>query len=154
MKNSLKMTQTTTLSKTSWVFICQIRSLDTLTFIRLLKKEKHLTHLQYSIQIESTNLACIGGAFLNVFPKNDLLFFDSFGFKGFRYFIIDNDRNIIDKLLHNLNNFKKTDKKVNLVSLKFSISAYEKLKEREISELTDTAKYFFHFLYEFARSNN
>ena len=55
--------------------------------------------------------------------------------------------------MHNLNNFNKKDKKVNLVSLKFSVSAYEKLKEQEISELADTAKDFFHLLYEFARLN-
>ena len=34
-------------------------------------------------------------SFLNIFPKKDLLFFDSFGFKGLTYFIIDNDRNIL-----------------------------------------------------------
>ena len=55
--------------------------------------------------------------------------------------------------MYNLNNFNKKDKKVNLVSLKFSVSAYEKLKEQETSELTDTAKDFFHLLYEFARLN-
>ena len=41
-------------------------------------------------------------SFLNIYPKKGLLFFDSFGFKGLRYFIIDNDKNIIDKLLYNL----------------------------------------------------
>ena len=55
--------------------------------------------------------------------------------------------------MYNSNNFNKKDKKVNLVSLKFFVSAYEKLKEQEISELTDTAKDFFHLPYEFARLN-
>ena len=92
-------------------------------------------------------------SFLNFYPKNDLLFFDSFGFKGLRYFIIDNDRSVINKLFYNLNNFNKKDKKVNLISLKFSLSTYKKLKEWEILELRDTAKDFFHLLYEFARLN-
>ena len=40
--------------------------------------------------------------------KTDLLLFDSFGFAGFKQFIVDNDMNIIDKLLFN---FKKINKR-------------------------------------------
>ena len=57
------MTQTMTLSKTLRVFIHQTQSLDTLTSIKLLKKEKHPKHFLYSIQIELMNLALIGGVF-------------------------------------------------------------------------------------------
>ena len=39
--------------------------------------------------------------------KTDLLLFDSFGFAGFKQFIVDNDMNIIDKLLFNLKKFNK-----------------------------------------------
>ena len=38
--------------------------------------------------------------------------------------------------------------------MKFSIETYHKLKEREISKLTDTTKDFFHLLAEFAKVNN
>ena len=39
--------------------------------------------------------------------KTDLLLFDSFGFAGFKQFIVDNDMNIIDKLLFNLKKINK-----------------------------------------------
>ena len=37
-------------------------------------------------------------SFLDIYPKKDLLLFDSFGFTGFKQFIVDNDKNIIDKI--------------------------------------------------------
>ena len=40
-------------------------------------------------------------SFLNIYPKKNLLLFDSFGFAGFKEFIVDNDINIVDKLLFN-----------------------------------------------------
>ena len=93
-------------------------------------------------------------SFLNIYPKMELLLFDSQGFQGLKCFIIDNDEPTINKLLHNLNKFNKKDKTVNLVSLKFSIETYHKLEKSEISKLTDTAKDFFHLLAEFAKVNN
>ena len=68
-------------------------------------------------------------SFLNIYPKTELLLFDSQGFQGLKYFIIDNDEPTINKLLYNLNKFNKKDKTVNLVSLKFLIETYHKLKK-------------------------
>ena len=48
-------------------------------------------------------------SFLDIYPKKDLLLFDSFGFTGFKKFIIDNDLGAIDKLLFNLQKFNKKD---------------------------------------------
>ena len=61
--------------------------------------------------------------------KKDLLLFNSFGFVGFKQFIVDNDKDIIDKMLFNLEKFNKKDTKINLVSLTFSIESYQKIKE-------------------------
>ena len=38
-------------------------------------------------------------SFLDIHPKKGLLLFDSFGFVGFKQLIVDNDKNIIDKML-------------------------------------------------------
>ena len=92
-------------------------------------------------------------SFLNIYPKTELLLFVIEGFEGLELFIIDDDEAIINKLLYNLNKLNKNDKNVKLVSLKFSVDAYHKLKKNEISRLTDTAKDFFHLLGEFARVN-
>ena len=93
-------------------------------------------------------------SFLNIYPKTQLLLFDSKGFQGFQYFIVDNDYWTINKLLYNLDKFNKKDNNLSLASLKFSTETYHKLKEREISKLTDTAKDFFHLLAETAKVND
>ena len=90
----------------------------------------------------------------NIYPKTELLLFDSKGLEGLKFFIIDDDEGIIHKLLYNLNKFNKKDKNMKLVSLKFSVDAYHKLKKNEMSKLRDTAKDFFHLLSKFVRVNN
>ena len=54
-------------------------------------------------------------------------------------------------MLFNLEKFNKKDAKVNLGSLTFSIKSYEKIKEKSLDNLTNTAKYFFHLLSEFGK---
>ena len=49
-------------------------------------------------------------SFPDICPKRDLLLFDSFGFVGFKKFIIDNDLSVIDKLLFNLQNLIEKSK--------------------------------------------
>ena len=49
-------------------------------------------------------------SFLDIYTRKDLLFSDSFGFAGFKQFIVDNDKNIIDKMPFNLEKFNKKDK--------------------------------------------
>ena len=81
-------------------------------------KEMQNTHLQFLIQIETIKQDCTGGVF-QIFIQKKIVFFDSLGFTGFKEFIIDNDLNIIDKLLYNVNKFNKNDEKINLINLKF-----------------------------------
>ena len=90
-------------------------------------------------------------SFLDIYPKKDFLLFDSFGFTSFEKFIIDNDLSVIDKLLFNLQKFNEKDSKINLVSLTFSIESYQKMKEKSLKNLTDTAKDFFHLLSKFGK---
>ena len=49
---------------------------------------------------------------LNIDPKKHLPLFDSEGFEGFKYFILSDDSDIVDKILYNVNNFGKKDKKI------------------------------------------
>ena len=90
-------------------------------------------------------------SFLDIYPKKDLLLFDSFDFVGFKQFIIDNDSAIIDNMLFNLKK-KHTSNHINLVSLTFSIETYKKIKEKNsLENLKDTAKDFFHMIFQFAK---
>ena len=89
-----------------------------------------------------------------MYTQKQLLLFDSEGFQGFKYFIVDNGYSTKTKLLYISDKFNKRDNNLSLASLKFSINTYHKLKEREISKLTDTAKDFLHLLAEFVKVNN
>ena len=46
-------------------------------------------------------------SFLDIYPKKDLSLFDSFGFSGFKQFIVDNDIDIIDNYCIILKNLIK-----------------------------------------------
>ena len=58
-------------------------------------------------------------SFLDLHERKEIFLFDSFGFEGFKEFIIDNDRNILNKILFGIEKFLKKDKKVILITLKF-----------------------------------
>ena len=91
-----------------------------ISFYNIIKEKK----AKYPFEI--FNQEHIGGAFLIFIQKKDLLLFDSFGFVGFKLFIIDNDNAIIGKMLFNLKK-NPTNNHINLVSLTFSIKAYKKI---------------------------
>ena len=81
------------------------------------------------------------------------MLFDSLGLDGFKIFIVDNDKRIIDELLFN---FKKckinwTDHKITLCEMKFSVSTWENMPHTKKEQLTETAKNFFHLSQQFAK---
>ena len=86
-------------------------------------------------------------------PQKNLQLFDSLGLEGFKFFIVDNNKNTIDELLYN---FKKCEvslvnQKLTLCTMKFSINVWEKLPHTKKEQLTDTAQNFFHLLVQFGK---
>ena len=77
-------------------------------------------------------------SFLDLHERKEIFLFDSFGFEGFKEVIIDNDRNILNKILFGIKKFLKKDKKVTLIRLKFSMIEYEKIRNGH--RLTPTAQ--------------
>ena len=47
-------------------------------------------------------------SFMDIHPRKKLLLFDNLGLKGFKFFIVDIDKNIIDEILHKLKKCKIT----------------------------------------------
>ena len=84
--------------------------------------------------------------------KKEIFLFDSFGFEGFKKFIIDNDRKLLNKVHFNLDKFQKSDCKITLISLKFSMQEYEKIKDRK--QLKTTTQDLLHLMYEFGKLHN
>ena len=69
--------------------------------------------------------------FLEFNTNNEIFLFDSFGFEGFKEFIVDNDRNILNKTLYGIEKFNKRDNKITLITLKFSMLEYEKSRKKK-----------------------
>ena len=82
---------------------------------------------------------------LDIEPRTDIFFFDSYGLDGLKHFIIQDDKEIIDKILIGIDKMDRIDKKITLSKIKFSLSACKELTEDEILSLSDTARHFFLF---------
>ena len=83
-------------------------------------------------------------SFIDIYPKSNLFLLDSFGIEGFKLFIVNNDQNIINKLLYNFKKWKnKSKQKSKLCTMKFCVETKD--------QLTGTAQNFFHLLEQFSK---
>ena len=116
---------------------------------------KNRSKVKYPFIIMNTDRSDRAGthwwSFLDLHPKKEIFLFDSFGFEGLKKFIIDNDKKLLNKVLFNLNNFKKTDRKITLISLKFSMREYEKISDKQLKTTTQD---LLHLMYEFGKLHN
>ena len=92
-------------------------------------------------------------SFLDIDPKSNLFLFDSFGLEGFKLFIVNNDEDIVDKLLYNFQKCKlePATQKLQLCAMKFCVWTWQKLDQKAKSQLTETAQSLFHLLEQFAK---
>ena len=88
-------------------------------------------------------------SFLDLHERKEIFLFDSFGFEGFKKFVIDNDTNLLNKILFGIQKFQKKDQKITLISLKFSMKEYEKIKNEH--RLRPTTQDLLHLIYEYGR---
>ena len=86
---------------------------------------------------------------LDIEPRTDIFFFDSYGIEGLKHFIIQDDRAIVDKILTGIEKIDKTDDKITLCKVKCNLSACKKLSKKEIDSLSETARDFFYFIQAF-----
>ena len=112
---------------------------------------------------------------VNIEPKKHVFLFDSYGFKGFRVFILRDNKQVIDKILYNLKkkdvHIKKKDacekknlsdekkswlsnKKIELLEITFNVSAYQKLTFAERESISSEAHDLFNLLTGYAAVKN
>ena len=126
------------------VFPADGKEKNFLKFLENMKQKKE----KYPFMIANTDPAVKSGtnwwSFLDTEQKDTLLLFDSLGSYGLLNFIVQNDLDVFKKLI--LGQFKqifKKDNKITPLRCSFKIDKYEKLKDRDIYKLSDTAKCFF-----------
>ena len=116
---------------------------------------KNRSKVKYHFIIMNTDRSDRAGthwwSFLDLLPKKEIFLFDSFGFEGLKKFIFDNDKKLLNKVLFNLNNFEKSDRKITLISLKFSMREYEKISDKQLKTTTQD---LLHLMYEFGKLHN
>ena len=91
-------------------------------------------------------------SFLNLHPKKEIFLFDSFGFEGFKEFILQNDQKVHNKILYGFGKFNKKDNKITLIALKFSMREYEKIKHK--NRLSETTIDLLHLKNEYEKKHD
>ena len=88
---------------------------------------------------------------LDIKPQTDFFFFffNSFGTDGLKSFIIQDDQKVVEKILLGTEQVIKTDIKITLVNIKFSLNACKYLSKNDLNNLRDAAKDFFYFVQSF-----
>ena len=86
---------------------------------------------------------------LDIELRNDIFFFDSFGIEGLKHFIIQDVKEIVEKILLGIEKMDRSDSKITLCKIKFNMAAHKKLTEEEINSVSETARIFFYFINAF-----
>ena len=89
---------------------------------------------------------------MDIHPPKILFLFGSFGTEGFKFFIVNNDKKGINKLLYG---FKKCDtkpsQKLKLCGMKFCVETWQKNPHKIKEQLADTTHNIFHLFEQFAK---
>ena len=105
---------------------------------------------KYSFIIANTDDSSKGGthwwSILEIEPKTDIFFFDSFELNGLKHFIVQNDEKIVEKILFETEKMTGTDNKIILCKIQFNLNVCKNLSQREIDAMSGTALNFFCFI--------
>ena len=69
---------------------------------------------------------------LDIEPKTDIFFFDSFGLDGLKAFIIQDNKKIIVKILFGTEQMTRTDNKITLVNIRFNLNVCKNLSKKSL----------------------
>ena len=125
-----------------------------INFCRSNKKKGSLYLFVISNANRSSQLGTHWWSILDIHPSKQLFLFDSYDFTGFKTLMIHDNKNIINKILYGINKFSKKDNIFTLISLKFSLDAYQNLNRSEIKKLSAIAADVFNLINEFGKIHN
>ena len=88
---------------------------------------------------------------MDISRKSELFSFDLYGIEGMKHIILSDGKKTIGKIFKGIETIDQKDKKPTLCKLKFSMNAYERLKEKEIKKLSESAQDLFHLMHSFVK---
>ena len=125
---------------------------------KFLDFKKMMKGMKYPFLIANTDRSdkqgTIWWSILEIDRKKDFLLFNSFGIKGLKNFIVQDDGKIVTKVLKGVENLKEDKEQINLVNVNFVKISYLKLSEGKKVALSETCTDFLHFLGSFADYEN
>ena len=86
---------------------------------------------------------------MDIEPRADLIFFDTFGVDCLKSFIIQDNKKVAEKIFFATEQLMRTDNKITLVNIKFNLNACKSFSQKELDNLKDTARDFFYFVQSF-----
>ena len=98
---------------------------------------------------DSDKLGTHWWSILDVEPRTDIFLVDSYGIEGLKHFIIQDNKEIVDKILVGIDKMDRSDNKITLCKIKFNLGACKQLTEGEILSLSDIARNFSYFVQAF-----
>ena len=94
---------------------------------------------KYSFIIANTDSSEKNGvhwcSILDIDPKTDIFFFDSFGLDGLNHLIVKDGKPIIKKILLGVEKMRRTDNKITLCRKSFHLGACKMLLEEESKKI-------------------
>ena len=85
--------------------------------------------------------------FMDINPKNNSFLFDSFGIEGFKLFIVNNDQDIVNKLLYNFEKCEsKSNQKLELCTMKFCVETWQKISHKKKKKVNRHSSKLFLFV--------
>ena len=86
---------------------------------------------------------------MDIEQKTDLLLFGTFGGDGIKSLLIQDNQKVIEKILLGNEQLTRTDKKIMLGNIKFSLNACKNLSKNKLENLSEKARDFFCFIQSF-----
>ena len=80
---------------------------------------------------------------LNIEPKTDIFFFDTFGVDELKSFIVQDDNKVIEKILFGTEKITRTNNKIALLNIKLNLNPGKNLPKKELDALSATANNLF-----------
>ena len=69
---------------------------------------------------------------LDIEPKTDIFFFDSFELDGLKHSIVQGDKKIVEKILFGTKRMTRTDSKTTLCKIQFNLNACKNLFKKSL----------------------
>ena len=91
-------------------------------------------------------------SFLDLHSKKEIFLFGSFGFDGFKEFLLQGNKKILNKIFYGIKKIEKKDSKITVIILTFSMEEYEKIKN--VNRFSGTTQEILRLINEFGKKHN